>query len=150
MIQFELISPEKVLLSEEIYEAILPAAGGQIAVLPNHVPLITLLKPGVISIRRKKGDDDAKLDHIATSGGFVEIGQNRIKVMADTAERADDLDEMKIEQAKEEAKRQAYAAKDDVSHASALARLEMELARYKVKNLKKHRGSRENIFNQQP
>lgn len=142
MIQFELITPEKVVTSEEIYEAILPAEQGQIAVLPGHVALVTLLRPGVISLRRQKGDSDAALDHLATSGGFVEISGNSIKVMADSAERAEDLDEMKIEAAKEEAKRQLSEAKDDVSQAQAIGRLETELARLKVKYLKKRHGSR--------
>lgn len=142
MLKFEIITPEKVAVSEDIYEAILPAQDGQIAVLPGHIPLITLLSPGIISIRRQKGDSDNQLEHLATSGGFVEITHNNIKVMADTAERADDLDEMRIEAAKTEAKRQLSQAKDEVSYADAASRLEIELARTKVKNLKRSRGSR--------
>lgn len=137
MLHFELITPEQVAVTEEVYEVILPSVNGPIAVLPGHVPLVTLLQPGVISMRRQKGDADTLLDHIATSGGFVEITGQSVKVMADTAERADDIDELKIEEAKAAAKRQVYQAKDDVSYADAVARLETELARQKVKNLKR-------------
>ncbi len=142
MIKFELISPERVVFSEEIYEAILPSTEGQIAVLPGHIPLITLLKAGVISLRRQKGDADSKLEHIATSGGFVEVSGNTIKVMADSAERADDLDDMKIKEAKEAAVRAKSEAKDDVAYTDAIARLEFELAREKVRNLKRSHGQR--------
>lgn len=142
MIKFELISPERVVFSEEIYEAILPSTEGQIAVLPGHIPLITLLKAGVISLRRQKGDADNKLEHIATSGGFVEVSENAIKVMADSAERADDLDDMKIKEAKEAAVRAKSEAKDDVAYTDAIARLEFELAREKVRNLKRSHGQR--------
>lgn len=138
---FELITPERVAMKEEIYEAILPTQQGQIAVLPNHIPLITLLRPGVISLRLRKGDSDDKMEPLAVSGGFVEITGQTIKVMADTAERADDLDEMRIQQAKEEAKRAASKAKDEVAYADAIGRLEIELAREKVKNIKRRRNA---------
>ena len=142
MLKFELITPEKVAISEEVYEAILPTTLGQIAVLPNHEPLITVLRPGVISLRKVKGDADAKMEHVATSGGFAEITGVSVKVMADSAERADDLDEMKILEAKEEAKKKMNVAKDDVSHADAVAALETALAQIKVRNLKHRHGSK--------
>lgn len=141
MLHFELITPEKVAMAEDIYEAILPTQQGQITVLPHHVSLITLLVPGVISLRRKKGDSDEALEHVATSGGFAEITGSSVKVMADTAERADDLDEMRIEEAKAAAKRAASEARDDVSYADAVARLQAELARSKVKNMKRRHGN---------
>lgn len=140
MLKFELITPEKVAISEEIYEAVLPTEKGQIGVLPGHMPLITLLVPGIISLRRQQNDTPDKMEHLATSGGFVQIGNNVVKVMADSAERADELDEAKIEAARAEAQRMAHAAKDDVAYADAVAHLETELARLKVKNMKhRHR-----------
>ena len=141
MIQFQLITPEKIAFSEEIYEAILPTQDGQIAVLPGHVSIVTLLRPGVISLRRTKGDSDDKLEHLATGGGFVEIAHDQIKVMADSAERADEIDELKIAEAREAAKQQLAQAKDEISYTDALSRLELELAREKVKNLKRRHGS---------
>lgn len=141
MIHFELITPEKISLSDTVYEAILPTVNGQIAVLPHHIPLVTLLQPGVIAIRRQKGDSDEQLEYIATSGGFVEVTGNSVKVMADTAERADELDELRIQEAREAAKRRMTEAKDEVSYANAVAALEVELARQKVKNIRRrHRG----------
>lgn len=142
MLKLELITPEKVALTEEVYEVILPADAGQIAVLPGHTALVTLIKPGVISVRREKGDHDNKLEHLATSGGLAEITGKSVKILADSADRAEDLDELKIQQARDEAKRQAKAATDEVSYIDAVSRLETELARLKVKNLKKRHGSR--------
>ncbi len=140
MIKFSLITPERTALSEEIYEAILPSANGQISILPNHMPLVTLIVPGVISLRRQKGDSDDRMEHLATSGGFAEISHNVLKVMATTAERADELDELKIEAARQEAQRMARQAKDDIAHSDAVAQLETEIARLRVKNMKKHHG----------
>lgn len=142
MIKFDLITPEKTALSVEIYEVMLPSLNGQISILPNHMPLVTLLKPGVISIRYKQNDDDEELEHLATSGGFVEVNQNTVKVMADTADRADELDDLKIEEARELAKRLASQARDDVARTDATVRLETELARFRVKNLKRRRSNR--------
>lgn len=136
-LQFLLITPEKTAINESIYEAILPTTTGQIAVLPGHIPLVTLLSPGVISIRHRKEDSDQELSHLATSGGFVEVTAGQIKVMADTADRADDLDELKIEEAKQQAIRQRDEAKDEVAYADAVGRLELELARLRVVNLKR-------------
>ncbi len=144
MIKFELITPEQVVLTEEIYEAILPAENGQIAIFPGHIPLVTLLRPGVISLRHKKGDPDSQLEHIATSGGFAEITGSSVRLMADTAERADDLDELRIEEAKAAAKQQLKEARDEASYADAVGRIEVELARERVKNIKRRHGSRAN------
>ena len=142
MLKLELITPEKIALTEEVYEVMLPTETGQIAILPGHVDLITTLKPGVITVRREKGDGEAKLEHLATSGGFAEITGKSVKILADSADRAEDLDELKIQQARDEAKRQAKEATDELSYIDATARLETELARLKVKNLKKRHGSR--------
>ncbi len=143
--QFQLITPERVVMTEEIYEAILPAVEGQIAVLPNHIPLVTLLKPGVISLRVKKDDPDTRLEHIATSGGFVEITGSSIKLMADTAERSDELDDLKIKEAKAAAQKAISEAKDEVSYADAIGHLQVELAREKVRNLRRHSGRHHDI-----
>jgi F-type H+-transporting ATPase subunit epsilon len=140
MLKFELITPEKTAVSEEVYEATLPSVDGQITILPGHMPLVTLLKPGVISIRRQKNDSDEKLEHLATSGGFVEIDHNMVKVMADSAEQADEIDDQKIAEAWAEAKRMASEARDDVARTDATAQLEMALARERVKNLKRRHG----------
>lgn len=139
-LNLRLVTPDATLYDERVYEVILPTAQGQIAVLPGHQPLITLLRPGVIMIRRQKSDPDHELDLLASSGGFAEITTGAVRIMADSAERAEDLDELRIEQAKEEARRQISQSVDAVAEAAALARLEVELARYRVKRNSQRRG----------
>ncbi len=137
MLQFELITPERKVVTESVYELILPAVDGQISILPGHISLVTLLRPGVVSIRHQKGQADDQLDHLAVSGGFVEVSNDQVKLMADSAERAEELEEAKIVEAKAAAQREAREAKDEVQYTDAVGRLELELAREKVRNLKR-------------
>ena len=113
MITFQLITPERLVFEEEIYEAIIPTKDGQIAVLPGHKNLITLIAPGVLSLRKNQNDRDDDLEHVAVSGGFVEIGNNKIKVLADSADRADEVDELKAQQARQNALELKQKAQDD-------------------------------------
>lgn len=100
MITLELISITGSVLSEEVHEVILPTPDGQIAVFPNHMPLISLITPGVISVRRRAGDKDANLEHYATNGGVVEIKENRyIRVLVDGAEHGLEIVEKEAEAA---------------------------------------------------
>ncbi len=135
-IQFELTTPERIVLKTEVESVSLPTQQGEITVLPGHVPLVSNLMPGMITIRNGRDEQ-----YLAVSGGFIEVQpRGRVIVLADTAERAEELDVKKIEEAREAARR-AIAnrrAADDVSSAAAVAALERELARLKV--AKKHRS----------
>jgi F-type H+-transporting ATPase subunit epsilon len=139
MLVFELITPERVVFSEEIYEAILPTQNGQIAVLPNHLPIVTLLKAGVLSLRKTKETPDSQLEHVAISGGFVEVNAKKIRVLADTAERADEIDELRAQEAIKKAQALRDQAQDDVSLADVTAALERAITRIKVVGLKRRR-----------
>lgn len=142
-IKFEIITPERVVFGEDIYEAILPTTEGQISVFPHHIPLITTIGAGVLSLRRKASEPDSALEHIATMGGFVEVAGNRVRVMADAADRADELNELKIEQAKREAEEALHKAADEKEAAAAAAMLERSLVQLKVVGLKKRHSSRQ-------
>ncbi len=135
-IQFELTTPERIVLKTEVESVSLPTQQGEITVLPGHVPLVSNLMPGMITIRNGRDEQ-----YLAVSGGFIEVQpRGRVIVLADTAERAEELDMKRIEEAREAARR-AIAnrrAADDVSSAAAVAALERELARLKV--AKKHRS----------
>jgi F-type H+-transporting ATPase subunit epsilon len=140
-LQFELTTPERIVLKEEFDAATIPTEEGEITVLPGHVPLVGNLKPGMITVR--KGNVES---YLAVSGGFVEVQPNsRIIILADTAERAEELDLEKVEAARERAQ-QALDQKrsaDDVSAAAAVSALERELVRSRV--ARKHRGERKNF-----
>ncbi|MEK7153479.1 MAG: F0F1 ATP synthase subunit epsilon, partial [Patescibacteria group bacterium] len=71
--KFELVSLDGVKFSAEAYSVILPTASGQITVLPTHEPLLSVVVPGIITIRRQKNDPDHHLEHYATYGGVLEV-----------------------------------------------------------------------------
>lgn len=128
-----LISPEGVKYQDEAEELILPTANGQIGVLANHEPLIALLSPGEIVV--KSGGKD---HFLATHGGVVKIANNVVEILADSAEYADELDQIKINEARERAEKQLKEAKDEVDFSSAAAMLEKILASEKVLKRRKH------------
>jgi F-type H+-transporting ATPase subunit epsilon len=129
MIKFELVTPERVVFRTEIDQATLPTKEGEITVLANHAALVAELVPGVVHLVRGKTEED-----VAVSGGFIQVGDNRIRVLADTAERGVELKLEAIEQAKEraEAVMKETVRSDDTAYAAAAASLERELARFKV------------------
>ena len=93
---FELLTPEGSKFSEQVFEVMLPTTLGQVAILPNHAPLVTIVTPGVISIRRHEADADNRLEHLAAAGGVAEISGHRVRVLADSAERAEDINELAV------------------------------------------------------
>jgi len=126
-IQFEIVTPERLVSSEEILQVTVPTESGEITILPNHIPLVSLLKAGVLEIKKL----DQSLDVLSVSGGFIEVSSNKVIVLADTAERAEELDEAQIQAAQlkaEELKKNASNA-DEVQFAAVAAQLESELAR---------------------
>lgn len=120
----KLIAPDGVKYESEATEITLPTVDGEITVLPNHMPLITLLKPGEIIIK-----NSSKTVELATEGGIAEITSHLVKVMADTAEEVDDLDELKIAEAKKAAEKRLLEAKSEVDFAEASVAIEKQLAK---------------------
>lgn len=137
MISFELVTPHGLAFQKDVYEVILPTAEGEIAVLPHHMPLITIITPGVIGLRQRADTPFEAIEHFATAGGLVEIDGRRVRVLADTAERAEDVDELAAKEALVRAKQLQRAAKDQVTVADATRLIESNLARLKVAELKR-------------
>lgn len=137
-IQFEIATPERVVYKEDVDGVTLPTKEGEITVLPNHIPLVAVLVPGALTVR--KGGEES---YMAVSGGFIEVQPgNRIVVLADTADRAEELTEEAVEAARLRAQKLVEEKRtvDAGSFASAAAALERELARLKV--ARKHRGGK--------
>lgn len=137
-IKFEIATPERVVLKEEILQVTVPTQEGEITVLPKHSPLVSILKPGVLELKKLDGE----IEIISVSGGFVEVLLNKVIILADTAERAEEID---IERAEEARKRAEESLKDirsvDASQFAQLAaQIEKELAR--VRSAKKWRSLR--------
>ncbi len=91
----EIITAERQVFSDEVDMVIAPGFDGQLGILPRHAPLMTMLKPGELMVR-KSGEVDI---HVAVSGGFMEVLGNRVSVLADACERSDEIDEERAEQA---------------------------------------------------
>ena len=138
MIQFEIITPEKVVYRDAVESITLPTSEGEITVLPGHLPLIALLQAGALTVRKGKEES-----YMAVSSGFVEVQSgSRVKILADTADRAEDLTLPAIEAARERARTvlREKRRSDDVGYHAAAAILERELARARV--ARKHHAKR--------
>ncbi len=98
-IKFEIVTQEKVVLKEMILQVTVPTEEGEITVLPNHTPLIANLEPGIIELKK----EDKTIEIMSLSGGFIEVLRNKIVILADTAERADEIDEKRAQEAREKA-----------------------------------------------
>jgi F-type H+-transporting ATPase subunit epsilon len=115
-IKLELVTPELLLVSEEVDEVITPGYEGEFGVLPEHTQYLAILSAGVL--RYRKGDDVRK---VAVGGGFAEVTPDRVIVLADFAERAEEID---VELARRDYERAEEALKDlpadDLSYTKAL------------------------------
>jgi F-type H+-transporting ATPase subunit epsilon len=135
-IKVKIITPERIVFEADADSITLPTQSGEITVLPNHIPLITVLKAGELIVR-----EGGKEEAMAVSRGAAEISSKEVSVLVDTAERVEEIEEKRAEEAREEAKKVLEGKKmDEEEYATALAKFEKEAARLKV--LKKHRTRR--------
>src|SRR6266550_8382293 len=110
----EIVTPERVVFSEEGVDSVtLPGSEGELTVLPSHAPLMTELKPGPL-VFRKGGDE---ID-VALSGGFLEVRDDRVIILADTAERSDEIDAARAEEARRRAAAQLATREGDIDVAA--------------------------------
>ncbi len=133
-IKFEITTQERTVYNDEIDEVILPTKTGQIAVLPHHIPLVSVLTAGELIVKK-----DGQEIPMAISGGFVEVqSENKIVVLANTAERVDEIDESRAEEARARAENLMKEKRADAQEYAVLAaKLQKELTRLKV--ARKHR-----------
>ena len=97
-LKIDIVTAERVVYSEDVDAVIAPGIEGQLGILPHHAPLMTTLQAGELLVRRG-GEEDS----MAISGGFLEVRPDRIIVLADTAERAEEIDTARAEAAKQRA-----------------------------------------------
>src|SRR3989338_62724 len=145
-IQFEIVTPERVVLKEEIVQITLPTKMGEITVLPNHIPLVASLLPGVIHVKKKNGEDEI----ISISGGFLEVLKDKVVILADTAERAEELDLTRAEEAYARAAELKEKARrgENINLVEVNAAIERELARTKA--VKRWRKLWRNLIPEKP
>lgn len=129
-VQFELVSPEKLLLSEEVEMVVIPGAEGDFGVLPGHTPVISTVRPGVIHIF----EGGAVKTRIFVAGGFAEVTAERCTVLAEEAVPLDDIDRDQVEKSLQEAMEDITDAGDNNTE-RALAEQRADSARAKLESL---------------
>jgi F-type H+-transporting ATPase subunit epsilon len=92
-VNFELVSPQRLLMSEAVDMVVVPGAEGDFGVMAEHAPLISTVRPGTITVYQ----DDTVSDRIFVAGGFAEVTGERCTVLAEEAERLDDIDRTAVE-----------------------------------------------------
>jgi F-type H+-transporting ATPase subunit epsilon len=124
-IRLELVTPERLLLSEDVDEVIAPGHEGEFGALPEHTQYLTILNVGML--RYRKGSE---MRRIALGGGFAEVTPERVVVMAETAERAEEIDLERARRAKERAEAALKELSlDDESYRKAYSALQRAMVR---------------------
>ena len=126
-LNFEIVTAEKIVYSDEIDMLVVPGALGEMALLPMHAPIMTTIQPGELVVR--KGSEDVS---IFVSGGFLELMNDKVTILADSAERADEIDVARAEAAKKRAEERRELKVADIDMARAEAALRRSLMRLRV------------------
>lgn len=130
-IHLEIVTAERVVLSDDVDMISAPTKDGRVGILPRHAPLLTILEPGELGI--VKGGVRTPF---AVSGGFMEVLPTRVTILADTVERADEIDEARAEQARRQAEERKQLAQSERDLALAEAKLRKEMVRLQVSRMK--------------
>lgn len=133
-IKVDIVTAERVVYSDEVDIIIAPGIEGQLGILPHHAPLMTVLQPGELRVR--KGKEELSL---AISGGFLEVRPDRTIILADAAERDDEIDLARAEAAKKRAEEQLRHPTPEVDVSQAEAALRRAFIRIKVGERRRRR-----------
>ncbi len=132
----ELVTAERLVLTQEADIVIAPGTEGTIGILPKHAPLVTTLNPGVLTLR-----NDGEEQVLAVGGGFLQVYRDRVLILADAAERSDELDEERAEQARRQAEAALKeAANNPLQAEAARIALRRSLVRLNVARRRKSRS----------
>src|SRR3979409_1480871 len=134
-IRLEIVTPERAVLTDDVDMVIAPASEGYVGILPHHAPLLTTLGPG--ELRIKKGGVETSL---AIFGGFMDVRPDRVVILTDAAEQADEIDESRAAAAGARATRALQAGPTGLDEARARASLERSLVRLRVSERRRRRG----------
>ena len=138
-IHCEIVTAERSVFDDRVDMVIAPGVEGQLGILPKHAPLITALTYGELVLQRGGLEDE----FIAIGGGFMEVGPEHVIILADSAERAEEIDEARAEAARERAEElMAQKKEEDVDLARAEAALRRSMIRLKVVRRKRRAGGR--------
>jgi F-type H+-transporting ATPase subunit epsilon len=136
--KLEIVTAERMIFSNDVSAVIAWGVEGQLGILPHHAPLMTMLQPGDLMIRKDKEEE-----YVAISGGFLEVRPDKVIILADACERVDEIDIARAEEAKKRAQETLKtAAPLTIDTAAAEAALRRSLARLKVAERKRRQPPR--------
>ncbi|MEO0122382.1 MAG: F0F1 ATP synthase subunit epsilon [candidate division WOR-3 bacterium] len=126
--RLEIVTPERLVYSEDIDVLTVPTIQGEISILAKHVPLVSIISPGEIKIKK-----DNETEFMAITGGFVQVLPHKVIILADAAERAEEIDLERAMKARERAQKLMEEKRGDkITHAEAMAAFQRALVRIKV------------------
>ena len=125
-LQLEVVTPERRVLSESVDTATIPGLNGELGILPGHTPLISQLKTGILSYTK-----DGKTTQLHVSGGFVEVREDHVSVLAEIAERPEEIDATQARSARERMEKQ-LSAWTGTEEELEQARIDFERAQVRV------------------
>ncbi|MBP1465808.1 F0F1 ATP synthase subunit epsilon [Candidatus Chloroploca sp. M-50] len=130
-VHLEIVTAERQIYSDEVDLISAPTRDGRVGILPRHAPLLTILQPGELTIVK-----DGTRTPFAVSGGFMQVLPDRVTILADTVERADDIDAARVEAAIKRAEELRQSAQTDQELALAEAKLRKEMVRLQVMRMR--------------
>ncbi len=134
--QCDIVSAEQAIFSGAVTMVSLRGTVGELGILPGHAPLLTGIRPGAVQLRFESGEEEV----FYASGGFVEVQPRGVTILADTAIRAEDIDEAAAAQAREAAARALAEQAADLDFSMAAAQLAEAMAQQRtLEELRKHR-----------
>jgi F-type H+-transporting ATPase subunit epsilon len=128
------------IFSDDVSAVLAWGVEGQLGILPHHAPLMTMLQPGDLMIRKDKAEE-----YVVISGGFLEVRPDKVIILADACERVDEIDIARAEEAKKRAQETMKAAPLTADAATAEAALRRSLARLKVAEKRRRKRSGEEV-----
>jgi len=138
-IRCEVVTAERTVLEDDVDMVVAPGIGGQLGILPHHAPLVTSLTYGELIIHREGKEDE----FIAIGGGFMEVGPEHVTILADSAERAGEIDEARAEASRQRAQElMTQKQQEDADFVRAEAALRRSMLRLKVAKRKRRPRSR--------
>lgn len=126
-LRLEIITAEREVFADDVNVVVAPGTEGQLGILPHHAPLITMLNPGELLIRK-----DNEETYMAITGGFLEVRPDKVIVLADACERAEEIDIARAEEAKSRAEEQLKTPVEKLDAARTEAALRRSLVRLQV------------------
>lgn len=131
----EIVTAERLVYSDEVDIVVAPGMEGELGILPHHAPLLTILQPGELRIH-KTGEEDV---YMAVTGGFLEVTGNRVIVLADAAERSEEIDEERAQEALRRAEERLERREEGQDLQRALASIRRSRLRLDVKRRRQRR-----------